>query len=304
ERLRNSPEVAQPRWKSPGGISTKVVYDADDQPFLLKPYHEDPKDIIYARVPMYGWAELTSQDMYHAGGIGDLHQKVFLTDYDVDGERVPMIAIAMDPDMREVDDLLENEDPLGDPQKDHPRLRKDIAKIAFMDFLTGNLDRHGSNLMWGYKDGVPKLLSIDHGRSFQYLMRPGKRWGTHHEPDKLNTDYPRHYNVATKGYWPLNAIIGESWDDEALDNAVQWWTGNREKIVGAFARNLKAVKSPVLRYHLARNLRDRKKLLDRFAEDWQTSGRAAAAYLPPNDEGEDLDDIQSVKLYPFYWWTV
>lgn len=304
ERLRNSPEVAQPRWKSPGGIGTKVVYDVDNQPFLLKPYHEDPMDIGYARVPMYGWAELTSQDMYHAGGIGDLHQKVFLTDYDVDGERVPMIAIAMDPDMREVDDLIENKDPLGDPQKDHPRLRKDVAKIAFMDFLTGNLDRHGSNLMWGYKDGVPKLLSIDHGRSFQYLMGAGERWGTHHDPDKLNRDYLWHYNVGTRGYWPLHDIIGESWDDEALEDAVRWWTANREKIVGAFARNLKAVKSPVLRYHLARNLRDRKKLLDRFAEDWQTSGRAAAAYLPPNDEGEDLDDIQSVKLYPFYWWKV
>lgn len=304
ERLRNSTEVAQPRWKSPGGIGTKVVYDADDQPFLLKPYHEDPLGVEYAMVPMYGWAELTSQDMYHAGGIGDLHQKVFLTDYDVGGERVPMIAIAMDPDMRVIDDLLENKDPLGDPQKDHPRLRKDVAKIAFMDFLTGNLDRHGSNLMWGYKDGVPNLLSIDHGRSFQYLMGAGDRWGTHHDPDKLNRDYLWHYNVGTKGYWPLHDIIGESWDDEALEDAVQWWTANREKIVGAFARNLKAVKSPVLRYHLARNLRDRKKVLDRFAEDWQTSGRAAAAYLPPNDEGEDLDDIQSVKLYPFYWWKV
>jgi hypothetical protein len=76
----------------------KVVYDVNDHwigdqrehRFMVKPYHEKivPKARSWMHFPIQGWAEMTNQALYHAGQIGDLHQKVHVAE-------VPMPATAL-----------------------------------------------------------------------------------------------------------------------------------------------------------------------------------------------------------------
>lgn len=65
--------------------TAKAVYDVGDHRFLLKPYHEQvsPAARAWMRHPIQGWAEMTNQALYHAAGIGHLHQEVHVA-------RVPM----------------------------------------------------------------------------------------------------------------------------------------------------------------------------------------------------------------------
>jgi GNAT superfamily N-acetyltransferase len=90
-RVIDSPEVVK-RGKTGTRESSnstgKSVYDVtDDQGgshrFMVKPYHEK----IVPRMrgwmhphPTQGWAEMTNQALYHAAGIGDLHQHVHVAE--------------------------------------------------------------------------------------------------------------------------------------------------------------------------------------------------------------------------------
>ena len=46
------------------------------------------------------------------------------------------------------------------------RFRRRTAKIAILDTITLNMDRHGGNLMINDESGTPNLVPIDHGLTF------------------------------------------------------------------------------------------------------------------------------------------
>jgi ADP-ribose pyrophosphatase YjhB (NUDIX family)/GNAT superfamily N-acetyltransferase len=70
--------------------------------FMVKPYHERDSRVVkgWQKHPHQGWAEMTNQALYHAGGIGHLHQKVHVAEHNMgEGkEAEPALVIKMDSD--------------------------------------------------------------------------------------------------------------------------------------------------------------------------------------------------------------
>ncbi len=141
-----------------GVTSPKVVYKIpvsghkEDRRFMVKPYGEHG-------FPLSGWAEGTSQALYHAGQIGHLHQQSFPIPHGTDDTLAPAVAIH-----------IEDADPVSDiPRrrllKNNPEAPEQARRIAIMDFLTGNNDRGTQNMMVRPNHS---LLAIDHGQGFQY----------------------------------------------------------------------------------------------------------------------------------------
>jgi hypothetical protein len=85
-KVIDSPEVVKrgrTGTREASNSTGKVVYDVtghDGEPhrFMVKPYHEKvvPRVKAWMQHPIQGWAEMTNQALYHAGGIGHLHQRV------------------------------------------------------------------------------------------------------------------------------------------------------------------------------------------------------------------------------------
>lgn len=139
------------------GCSAKAVYKVpmgdSHRRFMVKPYAE------IGDVPLSGWNETTSQALYHAGGIGHLHQQSFVAPHGHGNLQVPVVVIH-----------LEDGEPVyRTPRRivaaKNPELAHDFRRIALMDFLTQNSDRHGGNMLVR-PNGKP--LAIDHGYAFDY----------------------------------------------------------------------------------------------------------------------------------------
>src|SRR4029077_17193051 len=95
-------------------------------------------------------SEMTSQSLYHAAGIGHLHQKVHVDEHDMGPgyEKEPALVVHMDPKMHPQAEMGKlHGDPHSVDPNDYTEGHKDARKIAMMDFLSGGLDRHGGNLM-------------------------------------------------------------------------------------------------------------------------------------------------------------
>src|ERR1017187_7545432 len=135
-----------------GTGSPKVVYKTNDHKWIVKPYLEEEH-------PHSGWNEATSQELYHSAEIPHLHQKSFVASYNNGNEHIPATVIH-----------IEESKPLHKVPKqeilaNNPGAPEDARKIATMDFLTGNSDRHTNNLL---VKSNGQLLAIDHGLAFTY----------------------------------------------------------------------------------------------------------------------------------------
>jgi len=131
KHVQDSPHLipTPPPTSNMGGVENKHVHEFEDDSgayhrFLIKGYHSN-----YAMHS--GFGELMSQDAYHAGNIGHLHQKSFAT---TDDQGNPALVIHMDHSRNVGVD-------------DWPEHAEDYHKIAMMDFLLQNGDRHGDNIM-------------------------------------------------------------------------------------------------------------------------------------------------------------
>jgi hypothetical protein len=123
------------------GATPKIVLRSGDKTYIKKPYSLPSR-------PLQGWAEATSQELYHSAGIGDLHQKSWV--------RGPSTVI-----------LTEAAEPIHKIVPDQ-RNRSQAKKVAIMDFLSANGDRNPSNLMTRSNN----IYAIDHGDAFQYTSKP------------------------------------------------------------------------------------------------------------------------------------
>jgi hypothetical protein len=135
-----------------GQVSPKVVYKVGDHNLMVKPYQEEDN-------PMSGFAESTSHELYHAAGLGHLHQPSFVSKHGQGQYEIPAIAIKLDSEAQPV-----HKAPLTAVRQQNPALDDEARKISLMDFVTGNRDRHAGNLMV-QKNG--HLLAIDHARAFE-----------------------------------------------------------------------------------------------------------------------------------------
>ena len=275
--------------KDLGGVSRKVIYstkspEGEESKYLVKPYHERVirrvKD--WMKNPIQGWAEMANQGLYHAAGIGDLHQKVHVSEHPmtVKGEKrnEPALVVHMEEGFHPVAE----HNPHPERDKD---LHEQIMKVGVMDHLTNNVDRHGMNLLLNPE--TRKVLAIDHSRNFQYKAsrKPFKvkeKVKAHGEDD---ADSLSNY---IKGGAVGKMIPSPSWDDEddgghqAYMNKwkptiEQWWPKVSQSVRAEIDKHLEHIKDPAVKEHIHKNFHARADMLDDMAkhglesfgeEDW------------------------------------
>jgi 8-oxo-dGTP diphosphatase len=294
-----------------GGITRKVVFHTEARPqgdlfvpsrrgmtadFMVKPYHEGVVKRVKAwqKYPIQGWAEMAHQAIYHAAGMGHLHQKVHVAEHEMQhktGQKSiePALVVTMEKGLTPAYKLARG-DRLIDPQVEH-----DTAKIALMDFLTNNLDRHCGNLLfnseqqqpptdetlptWVRNHGMHKIhgvMAIDHSRSFQYVNTPqGLDWRRRYgSKAPMKGDSPRGYFFGTPSHRPATSLVLHRPADEQerrdfLESHAKplfdWWREASPKVREAFDQQVAHIKDSEARDHVRRNFHERLKFLDERA---------------------------------------
>lgn len=252
----NAPEARNsPPHKLQGHASQKAVYQLPTQhpthpsaKFLVKPYHEAGD--TYGALPVKGWAEMTNQALYHAGGIGHLHQRVHVSEHNMGPghEKEPALVVRMEPGF-----YAGHHSDWGQANPPPEEHLHGLRQMALMDFLTDNYDRHGYNIMFN-DEGKP--LAIDHGLAFQY------------EPKMRSTVDPIEYASAFQNYGMDPNDVG-GWH-----KAFDWWHQASPQVKKEMYQRLEQVQDPVVREHLRHNFDTRADFLDQHAD------MAAAGRLP------------------------
>jgi len=250
------------------GITRKVIYKTPDgKKFMVKPYHEAPiqRTKNWNRIPHQGWAEMTNQALYHAAGIGHLHQKVHVQEHNMgtNHERDPALVVEMAPNMKFTTGVQQDMNLAPDAL---PETRSQARKIAIMDYLSNNLDRHGGNLL---ADPDRNLLAIDHSRSFQYLSNHAKKWAPKREIPRNMEDNIGNYmnNGPIKGLANTykGGAVGSSYDKdmERLEEwgpEADWWGQVGPQIRQTMDKRLEQIRDPEVRAHVKRNFEARAKV--------------------------------------------
>lgn len=243
-----------------GNASPKVTYKINDgiasHHFLVKPYLE-------AESPLSGWNESTSQELYHAAEIPHLHQKSFVSSYRNGGHHVIPATVIHIEDATPIHKI-----PKQEILAKNPKAEEDARKIALMDFLTGNGDRHSNNLMIK-PDG--QLLAIDHGLSFSYA---GGGWDTTEEnytPSKKRSTHLGKYTRRATSLLTSTALPGEPYglEGNSLDYhkvIKHWWPSVSPDIKRTFQKRLELIQNPALKRHLESAFNARHKWLDEEAQ--------------------------------------
>lgn len=306
-QILNHPDSIKKKRENSGGVTKKAIFHAQvpgqqgASKYMIKPYHERTTRNFerWTKHPHQGWSEMTSQALFHAAGIGHLHQKVHVDEHDMGPghEKEPALVVHMEPKMYMQADMGElHGDPHSVDPNDYTEGHKDARKIAMFDFLSGNLDRHGGNLLQNNPNpddntnGGDKLLAIDHGRSFQYMTPNGllmntaktKRpagasdnFGDYHKDTALNNASPffppsrggdRHQDYYNRQMGAL----------EAYQPIFEWWGGQSQNVRKAMDARLEQIKDPTIKAHIKRNfetradwLDERSKMgLENYSTDW------------------------------------
>lgn len=275
------------------GITKKLGYDVEPgHPthggvgFMVKPYHESIIRSLqkWQKHPHQGWSEMTNQALYHAAGIGRLHQLVHVAPHNMGPghEEEPALIVRIDPEWRGGG---WDKTPYKDPTQ---ATRMDARKLAIMDMLSNNLDRHYGNLLYTQTGGEPtpeggatpvssKILAIDHGRSFQYTNNHRYKWAPREKQPNQLDDLFVHYVTQS----PLKIGLPE-YENPAIMRlpgyerqlltvrayapAFDWWGGVSHKVREAFDKRLGLIKDPKVRAHLKRNFNARANWLDERAK--------------------------------------
>ena len=263
-----------PKLDFDAGGSRKALFHKDKKTFMLKPYHEDLMKgecevDSFARHPLSGWSEGTSQALYHAAGIGDIHQKSFAVAH-------PMVSDT--PTAATVIHFEDDHQPfaryfgLGERYW-KPHQKEQARKIAAFDFLTNNLDRHPGNLLVHNKTG--DLKAIDNALGFQYL--------NNNKMDNNVPDEDSFYNYVGdgSGYRTINELSplqrGAQNEKEMVANAnktiedwkptlEKWWPTVRDEVVNEFQKRIEMVTDPDRKKHIHDNFMERVNHLDKYAK--------------------------------------
>lgn len=256
EALKAAPELRRRSKELIPGCYPKVIYFNPDsrQRYLVKGYH----DTNWGTLPFgMGHAEMISQSLYHAAGIPQLHQRVWVDEMPVTGteKKYPMVVIAMDPHIsRHVFDLRKIRNDFRyalDPKE----IMNQWAKISLMDALLGQSDRHGQNLLIGHReDGSSALLAIDNGMGQMSASYDGARTPI------------GHYAIAPSAARILHDTFPgvERWND-CLRESGRWFESRAQDIFDEFERHLPSILADDRRAEHARHFLDRFDQVNKYA---------------------------------------
>jgi hypothetical protein len=316
EHYRKAISGAMPVMKrTPGsivGVTSKAIYTlptADNltspDKVIVKPYHEHihPRVKFWQHHPIQGWAEMTNQSLWHAADMGHMHQSVHVSEHPMGSghDKEPALVIHMEPQTDFVQHLT--------PGQHSDDMHRDMPKIAAMDFLTNNLDRHPANLLFKPKPGLSRLRSlfdrspkppesrfvaIDHSRSFQYhasnkgapefVMDPfhGKISVPLEDRRARETEGKTKDNLlsyANAGAFKAVGEIGSMFGHPSVGSPkgliggiASWWPHVRDRVVATLEHRLEGLREPRMREHIRKNFLERVQMLDKISHnpDWYT----------------------------------
>lgn len=262
------------------GISAKIIHKVGDNHFMTKPYFSKEN----RKVPLSGWSIMTTHNLYKAGGLKDLVEDVgvtpvnktqhknpvhvtvhkFAKDYKNAAElprggpkkniKTPTVdldaATIANPDLKEHEavSVLDNYKNINNANMLHAR------QIGMMDFLTGNYDRHGNNLLVSNQESYKgrNLLAIDHDRSFNYLS--------------ISSPHEEYEKSAMARILGDHAGHKSDDHDHALSN---WWKENKAEIYNEMNRNLNSISDHHLRKYVRRNFDQRYQMISDWADSYK-----------------------------------
>lgn len=218
-----------------GDLSPKAIYKTPHagghHTIMVKPYTEREN-------PRSGWAELTSQALYHAGGIGHLHQQVFPVEHGIGPYKAPAVGINIEPNL--VPATNQHKSAYEGPRPEQAR------QISMMDYLTGNGDRHAGNLM-ARPDGT--LLAIDHA-------------GIFHPEDDDSIPFSNRRQT-----YEAPARIAPTNEPEYWAPALTWWSQKSPGIRQAFDARAALLSDQVARDKVSKVFHSRADWLDARARE-------------------------------------
>jgi 8-oxo-dGTP pyrophosphatase MutT (NUDIX family) len=292
QHVIDSPEVVRrERGGGVSGITKKVLYQLPNHHpthpnvrFMVKPYNERVISRVtkWGKYPYQGWAEMTNQALYHAGGIGHLHQNVHVAEHNMGPgyEAEPALVVKIEPGWNTAEEASFLYD------RPTEGLEHDARRVALMDFLTNNLDRHSQNLLVRSEADpslASNLLAIDHSRSFQYNNTYEHKWkARRHQPKEIKDriglyidghSKPGIATIIIKSYYDHAKQVAEV---NAWNSAFDWWAEASPKIRATMEKRLEQIRDPEIRDHIRRNFNERAKHLDdiarwgvdNFGTDW------------------------------------
>lgn len=313
QQVLHSPKVVEGGKKGFGKMfkhtaSKKVVFKAkvpgNTKPsaFLVKPYHEEIISGVrsYQRHLHQGWSEMTNQALFHAGGIGHLHQHVHVDEMNMGPgqEKVPVTVTYIAPDHTQVADYRGDHYPTRRKIGEDSENAANVRKIGIMSFLANAQDQHGGNFMVHNTTGAP--LAIDNARNFQYISPHRRQYGPketfehyfeHSALDQLEpiskpspvkvdpgaVDANGKFVIPDRHLAISNSLHAARMDTiERFTPTFEWWGDNSAKIRQSFNERLQLIKDQPTREHIARNFNERADWLDErarmgienYGQDW------------------------------------
>jgi Phosphatidylinositol 3- and 4-kinase. len=256
----------------------RLPYEGGFHKAIVKPYMEEEN-------PISGWSESTSQELYQAAEIPHLHQKSFVGSYNNGDQHIPATVIH-----------IEDSKPIHKvPQKEilekNPKASEDARKIAVMDFLTSNPDRHSNNLMVRPNG---QLMAIDHGLSFSYAGAGGLPGADANSPDFSESYIPSKKSGSHLGRYSRKApsLLNGGLEPNDLDyhhTIKAWWPLVSPDIKRTFQKRLELIQNPAIRRHLEAGFNARHQWLDNAAkiepEQFQEELKKSIDAEPPKKIG-------------------
>jgi len=254
-----------------GGISGKVIHkvpvSSEDWKahniIMSKPYHREPESATrtWVKHPITGWATMASRSLFDSAGLGSSVEDVSVHE----AHGVPVTVHRFAQGYETVADAMSK---AHQGRWMRQSLDRNVAhKIAALDFLMGNVDRHSGNLLVAEADntdefGYNPILAIDHERSFQYLktINQVKDWGRISQR-RDNSEKPSDY-IRFSALKNVIAASGENNTEEFRD----WWIEVSPKLGENLDAELSLIKDKGIQDHIRRNFQQRKLLIDRWAE--------------------------------------
>lgn len=256
--------------KNTDGISKKLVHKIGDDTFMTKAYsaNRTTQTSRTGDLPLAGWATMTNKNLYHAAGLQKICEEVGTKLSKTKGskEEIPTTVHKFARNYTPVKSFS----PIVNKTNLHDRLQ--ARQIGIMDFITGNEDRHGGNLMISDSprdDGKHDLLAIDHDNSFLYN----------------DISLYRSYNNSAMSRYLHDSIIQK----KEADSLSGWWIKNKGAILDEMNNNLNSIKDGATRNHIRENFNNRHEHISVWADKHSKQEDTNGVFFPNEKDLESHD---------------
>lgn len=252
--------------KDPGGFAPKRLYrhSGSKKKYLVKPYHY----LSTAGQVGEGWGETTATSLYKAGSIPHLIQNSHVTmGTDESGNPMPLLVVHMDPRLHSADQM--------DPNDQFPSDLADIylskMQMGAIDYITGNTDRHRTNLMFLIDNHTGRLLhpvGIDNSgfnhflsASPETLEADAQNFSRYFEPDGYKAAGLKNTPALTQAFAPTFC---------------DWWTEHSPMMRLAFHKQIPFIKDQGERDRVDSQFQKRCSNLDKVVKEFRNTGNWTA----------------------------